>query len=269
MTVPTTGAGAGTGAGGSAGAGAGGMGAMGWAGLGLQTAGNVATGIGDGQALNAIQRVWNQARARQQGFDDQAHARTLSFLNSLTPDMLVGAGHTQQIADRLDSSGSTLADAVRAHMVQGGRHALPPGGEQRIADLLASQHLRDGQDARMDGMAYGARDVGQAADQFAGDRNRIVRDAQLWQGLVPYQLAAAGEHGGGWRGVGQSANTLGSGMMNWSMSQPASAPASGNELASTPGVAGVQPAQPQWQQPAQWRMGSSMNPGVPTTSRVR
>lgn len=231
-----------------------------YAGAALQVGGNIASGIGQGQGLTATHRVWQDALNRQNGFDNQADARTRSFLDGLSPELLTGAGHTQALAGRLDSSLSTAGAALKAHGARGGRHALPPGGEQRLADVLRAQGQMDGRDARMDGLTYGASDVGQLANDFGSDRGRIVRDAQLWAGLTPSQLAAAGTVGGVWRGVGQTANMFGQGLTNWAMSQPGTTTQPAPQLASTPGVAGVTAAQPQWQQPGQWQMGNSMRP---------
>ncbi len=244
---------------GAAGAG-GGMGGMGWAGLALQTGGNVAAGIGEGQALTAARRVWEDALGRQHGFDNSLDKRTTDFLASLSPELLTGGGHTQAIAERLDSSLNTAGKAVKARSARGGRKALPPGGDQRLADVLRSQGQTDGRDARLGGMNMGARDVGNLGDGYAGDRNRIIRDAHLWAGLVPSQLAAAAGAGGMMRGLGQTAQTFGGGLTNWAMSQPDGGPAGEPQLASTPGVAGVTAAQPQWQQPAQWQVGGAMRP---------
>jgi hypothetical protein len=231
-----------------------------WAGIALQAGGNVAQGIGNAQAGRAVENAWRNFRDQQDGFDNQAHQRTLSFLDALSPDVLAGTARTNEVAQRLHGSSQAVGKAIQAKAAKGGRHALPPGGQQALADLLRTQQGMDAIEARGGGFAAGLQDIHNLARGFQGDRARIARDADLWAGLLPYALRTAGHEGGAWRGVGQGMQIAGAGLTNWAMSQPANGTAPTNELASTPGVAGVQPAAPSWQQPAQWQMGQSMVP---------
>jgi hypothetical protein len=210
-----------------------------WWGLALQGAGQGAEAYGNAQGTKAIERAWRNALERQDRFDSQANARTLSFLDSLSPDVIAGTQQTNEVANRLNASSTAVGKAIKAKAAKGGRNALPPGGAQKLADALREQQNVDGPVARRGGFAAGMQDVSNAARQFQGDRGRIVRDAELWNSLLPYELRVAGNKGGGWRGVGQGMQIAGTGLTNWQMSQA---------------------ADPSWQQPAQWQMGQSMQP---------
>jgi hypothetical protein len=230
-----------------------------WWGLAAQGAGTGMEAIGNAQGASAIEAAWRKALGRQDEADSAVDARTMSFLDSLSPDVLAGTGRTNEVAARLHGSSQAVGKAIKARAARGGRNKLPAGGEQKLADILRNQQGMDAIEARGGGFGAGVQDISNMSRAFQGDRSRITRDAALWQTLLPYELRTAGTAGGVMRGLGQGLQMGGQAATNWAMSQPHSE-APPNQLASTPGVAGVQPAQPQWQQPAQWQMGQSMQP---------
>lgn len=219
----------------------------------------MAEGIGNAQGASAIESAWRSALRRQDEADGAVDARTMSFLNALSPDLLAGTGQSNEIASRLHGSSTAVSKAIKAKAAKGGRNKLPPGGDQKLADILRNQQGMDAIESRGGGFGAGVQDINNMARSFQGDRSRISRDAALWQTLLPYQLRTAGTKGGDWRGIGQGLQMAGDGLNSWAMSQPYTE-APPNQLASTPGVGGVQAAAPSWQQPAQWRMGQSMQP---------
>ena len=226
-----------------------------WWGMALQGAGQGAEAIGNAQGSRAIERAWRNGLQRQDGFDNRANERTLSFLDGLSPDVFAGTQQTNEIANRLDASSSTVGKAIAAKTAKGGRNALPPGGAQRLADALREQQSMDAIVARRGGFAGGMESVGNASREFQGDRARIARDAALWQTLLPFELATAGHKGGTMRGIGQGMQMAGNALTNWNMSQPYNEQP--NQLASTPGVAGVTAAP---HQPTQWQLSQDMRP---------
>lgn len=230
-----------------------------WWGLAAQGAGTTAEAIGNAQGTSAIEAAWKKALGRQDGADDAVDDRTMAFLNGLSPDVLAGTSRSNEIAQRLHGSSQAVGKAVKAKAAKGGRNKLPPGGAQKLADVLRSQQGMDQIEARGGGFAAGVQDINNLAREFQGDRRRITSDAQLWQSLLPAELRTAGTKGGDWRGMGQMLQMGGEGFNNWQMSQPQN-PGAPNQLASTPGVGGVQAAGTPWQQPAQWQMGQSMQP---------
>jgi hypothetical protein len=265
-----------------------------WWGLALQGAGQGAEAYGNAQGTKAIERAWRNALERQDRFDSQANARTLSFLDSLSPDVIAGTQQTNEVANRLNASSTAVGKAIKAKAAKGGRNALPPGGAQRLADALREQQAVDEIVARRGGFAAGMQDVSNAARDFQGDRGRIVRDAELWQTILPYVLRTAGTKGGTWRGIGQGMQIAGDAYTNWAMSQPKKgsdgpydksktdpkdqaqlsswnygpidAPSYAPMQAHQPGYAapgtGVIGAGTSWTMPAQWQMGNSMAPSA-------
>lgn len=230
-----------------------------WWELAAQGAGTMAEGIGNAQGASAIESAWRSALRRQDQADGAVDARTMSFLNALSPDLLAGTGQSNEIASRLHGSSQAVGKAVKAKAAKGGRNKLPAGGEQKLADILRNQQGMDAIESRGGGFGAGMQDIDNMSRAFQGDRSRIARDAALWQTLLPYQLRTAGTEGGVMRGLGQGLQMAGDGLNSWAMSQPAGEQPP-NQLASTPGVGGVQAAAPSWQQPAQWQMGNNMVP---------
>lgn len=250
-------------AGGGAGAG------LGPWGMALAGVGTMAEGYGQGQALDAMHQVWQDAMNRQNGFDDQLDARTREYLNQLTMEKLLGTEQINRTAGSMKTSRDTLAGAVKMNNAQGGRRAPLVGETSSLADVIRAQQGRDAIGARIGGFETGARDISQMGNQFAGDRNRVIRDAQLWQQLVPYQLRAAQQEGGAWRGVGQGMQGIGNGMAMWDMSGPGGGEAVPEQayestnplLAHQPGYGdpgtGVQASRPT---PTQQHLNYSMQP---------
>jgi len=189
-------------------------------GAAIAAGGTMAEGIGNGQALMAMEQVWKDALARQQGFDDKLDERTREYISRISPDLILGSQHINRTADSLKGSRDAVGEAIAINAARGGRHAGPAGTSQSLADVMRSQVDRDDLAARLGGFRQGGFDVAQLGMDMSGDRSRIIRDAQLWATLVPTQLKVAQHKGGNWRGIGQGAQAIGNGLMSWDMSQP-------------------------------------------------
>lgn len=198
-------------------------------------AGNVTSGIGQGQGLSAMRDVWNEQGQHQADADAQIRNLIEGLLTRVGVQANANEPEAAALRAKLDTVARNTTAGAKANLAKrGGRlgaeerartgraYTDAGNGGQRLADFLS----------RLQGYRQGAQNVDQAGRQFSLDRGRVVSDARDWQGLAPLQIQTAGMAGAPARITGTQLQALGQSMIYSGMSQPKTG------QAGTPGLNG-------------------------------
>lgn len=192
-------------------------------GAGMQAAGSIGNTYGQGQALTAMRRLWEQGRREQAGYDAQVQARTNQLLQEIGLGNQLGAGQNTALAGQLNQGSINAMGAVQGQAARRpgrGAEAAAVRGQMQQGTLAGA--LRDNRlQAMIAGLLQGRQDSNLKARQYALDTGYIRDDARQAAGLMPMRESLASQKGAAARQIGTMFGTLGQAAMNYAMAQPA------------------------------------------------